>query len=340
MRPCEIGSEFWDIPRAEQENNQFSGATQWFQSGRSALGYIISVMKKKQRFGSVAMPSWCCESMIRPFAERGIEVKFYPVCLDESHRLVRNTEAVTHCDALFAMDYFGYAAGADSISYGGTVIRDVTHSVFSRVSSDADYTFGSLRKWAGFWTGGFVLSNAAWQAADVPAAEPMYCRLREQAMRGKALYISGKSDSKDYLQTFSEAEQRLDRGDICLAADRDVDAARHLDIGLIKERRRKNAKRLLEALSDMALFPEMGEDDCPLFVPIIVPNGKRDELRRYLIENSIYCPAHWPLSEYHKLDEKVQTLYKDELSLVCDQRYTEEDMVRIIETIKQFWKRA
>lgn len=39
---------------------------------------------------------------------------------------------------------------------------------------------------------------------------------------------------------------------------------------------------------------------------------------------------------YHNLDKKTEHIYKNELSLICDQRYTEEDMNRIVETIKAF----
>lgn len=77
-----------------------------------------------------------------------------------------------------------------------------------------------------------------------------------------------------------------------------------------------------------------------MFVPVLVPGGKRDELRRYLIKNEIYCPVHWPVSDYHRLDNKEQFIYDNEISLVCDQRYTEEDMYRMVKKIKAFWKEA
>ena len=92
----------------------------------------------------------------------------------------------------------------------------------------------------------------------------------------------------------------------------------------------------------------MKEEDCPMFVPVLVPDGKRNELRRHLINNEIYCPVHWPVSEYHKsadymdvnhkLSDKTETIYANELSLVCDQRYTEDDMNRMVDVIQEFWK--
>ena len=71
---------------------------------------------------------------------------------------------------------------------------------------------------------------------------------------------------------------------------------------------------------------DMNDIDCPLFVPIIIKNGKRDYYRKKLIENKIYCPIHWP-----QPNEKCESnLYELELSLICDQRYTENDMKKII----------
>ena len=47
---------------------------------------------------------------------------------------------------------------------------------------------------------------------------------------------------------------------------------------------------------------------------------------------------HWPLAECHDPDAKTMQIYQSELSLVCDQRYTPEDMQRLAHTIKTFWK--
>ena len=61
-------------------------------------------------------------------------------------------------------------------------------------------------------------------------------------------------------------------------------------------------------------------------------------MRKILIEQKIYCPVHWPLSNLHNMEERTLSMIDCELSLVCDQRYTEKDMERIIEAINLFWK--
>lgn len=328
----EIGSEFWDVPVTDEENGLFPEGSQWFLSGRCALQAIISELKG---CSSVAVPSWCCDSMIKPFADAGFKINFYPVYWQNG--LVQ--EISLESDVLFLMDYFGYTAGpAQTTGYRGITIRDVTHSLFSTAYDDANYYFGSLRKWCGVWTGGFVWTKDGHSLAAVSTGNETYCELREKAMLQKAEYINGQRTDKNYLGLYKEAEAMLETEQCSAAADRDIELAYRLDAETIRHRRRRNAEVVRTALPDLIMFREMRDTDCPMFVPILVPEKDRDALWKHLISNGIYCPVHWPVSDYHKLDKKEEMLYKNELSLVCDQRYTEKDMRRLVDTIKQYWK--
>ncbi len=319
----EIGSEFWEVPVCKESNSVFSPETRWFLSGRSALQAIIA----ENNFKTAALPSWCCDSMIKPFTDAGVEVHFYTS--------LEPIEDV-HSDVILVMDYFGYSGHSDIAGFKGTVIRDVTHSIFSKSYSDADYYFGSLRKWVGFWTGGFVWGIEG----EAKEENREYVQLRKTAMAEKSKYIQGMTDSKEYLKVFAQAEELLDNTGMEAADPRDVELGQYLDIKKIKDQRRKNAQALLKEFADIAVSPVLNPDDCPLFVPIRVPFGKRDVLRRYLISKEIYCPVHWPVSSYHQLNKQTRRIYDEELSLVCDQRYTEEDMQRIIASIKEFLKKS
>ena len=331
----EIGGEFWDVPTGSKENGVFPETTQWYLSGRSALKAIVSELKNCR---TVALPSWCCESMIIPFTDAGLQVCFYPVYWDKE--LIQNI--TLDCDVLFLMDYFGYTGDRPDLSeYHGVVIRDVTHSVFSTTYDDADYTFGSLRKWCGVFTGGFAWKKDGRRLPAADSDESEYIALREQAMNLKRAYINRPEEhDKSFLGIFRKAEECLESAGIPAASERDVIMAKTLDVPWMKSVRRRNAAILRNAFPEWLLFPKMEENDCPMFVPVLVPDGKRDSLRRYLIENEIYCPVHWPENEFIRLDERTSRIYRDELSLVCDQRYSEEDMAHIIKTIESFRKEA
>lgn len=322
----EIGSEFWSVPYCEKENDLFPENTKWFLAGRSAIRYIINDIRAKREFNSVALPDWCCESIIQPFLDADIDVKFYSVYIDEKGRFCQDFTIAQSCDALYLMDFFGYSTPTPVSDFPFVCIRDATHSLFA-TSYKADYTFGSLRKWAGFYTGGYAWANKGWNT-DTPL-EPVdedYYFMRRSAMLAKENYLLN-GGSKDYLKTFAEAEDYLDNiKSIPAAAQRDIKMAKHLDVEFIKKRRRENAEILLERFEDKAIF-KLHDDDCPLFVPILIKDGSRDLLRKYLINNNIFLPVHWPNGD---LDGK-------ELSLVCDQRYDKEEMLRICEAIKEFY---
>ena len=331
----EIGSEFWDIQTGKQKNKVFPEHTQWFLSGRSALKAII---RELGGCHTVAMPAWCCDSMVKPFIEAGMKVKYYPVYWQNG--LVQ--EISMNSDVLFLMDYFGYTSAVPDITtYKGITIRDITHSVFSTLHNDSDYYFGSLRKWCGVWTGGYAWSKSGRTLAAGEDGGDEYVRLRAEAMRLKSDYINNRGVSdKNYLKIFGQAEELLEKIGIVRASDRDVSFAERLDVDSLISRRRANAELLRSAFGKWLLFPQMKSTDCPMFVPILVPDGKRDELRRFLIANEIFCPIHWPVSEQHVLDRKSELIYKSELSLVCDQRYSADDMNRMICTIESFMKGA
>ena len=334
----EIGSEFWDVPIGNVPNGLFEEPTRFFLSGRAGLSFIIKDIFARQSVTTAALPSWCCDSMILPFLEAGLEVKFYTV-LPCDGGVVQRYEEAEDCDIILDMDYFGYDSSSVARNFRGVVIRDLTHSFFSRNYDDADYYFGSMRKWAGFYTGGFARkANGDFITASSQETDCEYVALRKSAMAKKREYILGNTNSKDYLETFGIAEERLEKTDILGAVPEDVEKMKLMDLQLVKKRRRDNAEYLLKQFSDIAVFPSLSGNECPLFVPILVPDGKRNELRRYLIENEIYCPVHWPLSEYHRITEKAKEIYDNELSLVCDQRYELSDMERVAETIKNFWR--
>lgn len=323
----EIGSEFWDVPLQKTENNIFPADTHWFISGRSALTAIIRDIKSKKAVHTVAMPSWCCDTVIKPFIDAEIEVRFYPVVWRDS--LLQDVD--DKCDILFVADYFGYKS---QVSYcHPCMIHDITHSLFSHKNIGEKYSFGSLRKWCGIKTGGYAFGiDPLFDGTDTK-----YIELRKSAMQEKEKYLSAKIDSKDYLKVYAEAEERLDKMTGVYHADSDdIKAIRYLDSNYVLMRRRENAKILMEAFRDWLIFQDLNSDDCPLFVPVLVPFGKRDQLRRYLIKNEIYCPVHWPISEYHKLTEAERFIYENELSLVCDQRYSCQDMERLVEAVKSF----
>ncbi len=333
----EIGSEFWDVPLSDTEQIRFPGNTRWFISGTSALQYILRDAARRNHFTRAAVPSWCCSSMIEPFVQQGMKVCFYSVCVDENGLLTCDYTTAPPCDVTLVLSYFGYACQATKGAPSGILIRDLTHSLFCEKRQDADYSFGSLRKWAGFWTGGYAWKQGNWEEKGaLPALDPAYEALRKGAMESKRRYLEGADDTKAYLKDFERAEEYLDQCGIMGGSPRDITIAPRFDEAAVRKIRKQNAEILLKAFRDCALFPTIGDSDCPLFVPILLNRDLRDGLRCWLIDNHVYCPVHWGLTDLHRLTDAQRALYEQELSLVCDQRYGATDMDRIVALAKEY----
>ncbi len=328
----EIGSEFWDIPIGKKQNNIFRGAT-WFVSGRAALRAVLqqASVEHPQVDKKIAIPSFLCESMIQPILKEGFSYSFYQVVF-ENGSFTTNFSEVDDCEYVLVLNYFGYQSVKSIPSGKKVIIRDVTHSIFSEQYDDADYYFGSLRKWAGFLTGGFAYKKEG-KIFEPVYDNDKYVNLRHEAMEKKKAYIEEKLVNKEYLQIFHKAEELLDECNIEISPLSDIEAAKMLDVDFIKARRRVNAEILISALKKYCLFKNLGIDDCPLCVPIMINN--RDALRKYLISNGIYCPVHWP-KPIDIPNGMSSELYEKELSLICDQRYDEKDMKRIANAVLSF----
>lgn len=317
----EIGSNYWNTELSD-DNKYFDSEVKWFISGRAALNFIIKdILRKNSNVKSALLPSWCCKTMIKPFVSNNINVDFYS-CIIKDGKLIK--EINKKADIILNMNYFGFQN--DVLNFDGIVINDITHSVFMGINDKCDYYFGSLRKWSGFKTGGFAYCNSKFIINEYNIVNEERTKLINEAMHKKFKYINGESLASDYKDIYKKAEEILDVSyEYCSSKD-DIYEVSHFDIVKTKKVRQDNAKILLKYLKDLAVFKEVKENDCPLFVPIIVPNGKRDALQKYLSENKIYCPVHWPVSSLHKLNGEERYIYDNVISLVCDQRYTIEDM--------------
>ncbi|MDD7425228.1 MAG: hypothetical protein PUK61_02155, partial [[Actinobacillus] rossii] len=116
---------------------------------------------------------------------------------------------------------------------------------------------------------------------------------------------------------------------------------KHANFEKIIERRRQNYLCLMENIKNPVvefIFDELPKYAVPLYFPVYIKNGKRGELQNYLIENKLYCPIIWPTPEQilESFKEDDIAFQKDILSLVIDQRYDFNDMMRLANKISNF----
>ena len=345
----EIGSEFWLV---DQNGGSGDSSHTYVLSGRTAIDLILQdMMASHNQVNSVYMPAWCCDSMLQPFLERGIDIAFYDISYERDH-LTYHIDLDSHPDILYVTNYFGYSNTLDisAIRYfkskGCKIFYDRTHSFFMQdddILKLTDYTFASIRKWMGVPCGASLSKNGG-EINMCHLQEYPYLHEKIDAMRMKADYINGcdEIDKQSFLDLYASFGRHLVEDYRNYKMD---EQSKHLwscaDKDGIKNKRRTNAATLQSGLQEVSqitqmFFMEVG--DCPLFVPVLLNSKEeRDALRRHLTANAVYCPIHWPKPSAIRETMAVNSLYDRELSLICDQRYGLNEMQRMIDVIKEYY---
>jgi dTDP-4-amino-4,6-dideoxygalactose transaminase len=334
----ELGSEFWienKPPKIMTEREKV-----YCLSGRTAIDLILQDISRKKDVKSVAMPAWCCDSMIAPFLAHGIDVRFY----DYDHTdYYLTTDITENTDIFYLTNYFGYKNTLNieivrKIKESGSIILyDRTHSFLmddKEYKVLSDYSFASIRKWMGVIDGAVVEGIEPPELKDCP-----YISIKEKAMRDKYRYLMGDSNIKkeEFLAAFGEFGHQLAE-DYCNYAMDDLSYTlyKQEDLQKMTQIRRENAAYIHINLEGVQFMYEFTDKSVPLFVPVLFESKEqRDYVRKKLIEQQIYCPVHWPQPKQIPTDYKVNDIVSRELSLICDQRYGINEIKREIETIMQ-----
>lgn len=343
----EIGSEFWKYDgKLNCDNTEFWSIgkdSRFTFSGRTAIYYVLKNILLKHNVQTVYFPSYSCSSMVQAFDELGINVEYYDVYYNEELKYNINLEQ--ECDIFFAMNYFGYSSTNMDIyikqfkQKGKIVIEDITHSIFStkKYSEYSDYLVGSLRKWFPIASGGIAVNmNLKFEINLNSKLNQNFINIKNTAMENKKEYIKNTNISKDeFLSQYSESNKILaeDYKDYQID-DESLKILMKIDLDNIKRIRIENSKLIYKKLrknKNIKFLVEFNnENDGLLFVPIILENKIRDDLRKYLIEKRVYLPVHWPL------EENINNIFKKELSLICDQRYNSDEIEMYIDSILNY----
>ena len=271
--------------------------------------------------------------------------------MDEN--LKYNIDLENDSDIFFAMNYFGYSE-TNMEEYikkfkekGKIVIEDITHSILSkkRYSEYSDFLIASLRKWFPISSGAIAVNlkeNFILKLSE--NTNEKLVTLKDLAMENKRNYINKYEENnlldsqkgKDiFLKQYSESNKILENDYQNYKIDENsYKVLMGIDIEEIIKKRRENAKLIYEKLSKNLnikfLVNNFKKDDCLLFVPIILNNKIRDDLRDFLIKNKVYLPVHWPQ------EEKINNIFDKELSLICDQRYSTFQIQQYLDLILDF----
>lgn len=347
----EIGSEYWKADLREEAILPINGAV-YVASGRSAQSVIIESIKTENK--TALLPAYTCQHIVEPFAWKGWKVWFYDINRD----LTPNVESFErkikkNPGCIIVEGYYGFPTAQNIVNLirkaqlaGSIIIEDITHSFLNdeqRVYKAADYIFCSLRKWSGLSDGGYAVSLCGNNLLAPMESMKLFTEERHLAREIKRKYVQTHDPELKgkYLHYYGHSEEILDN-DIGMyrMSNQAYQDYIHLDFPFIKEKRRENFKFLLENIHSkyvQPIFEALPLGIYPIMFPVYIYQ-KRDNLRKRLISERIYCPVHWPAPVQLDTESKYNSLgiYSNIMSIPCDQRYSRKDMERLVEVINNY----
>lgn len=356
----EIGSNFWITPedlevgRVDVLPSAFGcwgSDSAWLSTGRSAISFaLVEARRRRPNLGRMALvPPFTCHTVIQPFLDAGYAVRFYPVngtLSTDGNTLLRAAEE-SGASVVLVHRYFGFdtlpgaAEAVEAMRKRGIVtIEDRTQCLYSGFTPlPADYTVGSIRKWAGVPDGGFAVCREGTFPAKPTEPDAELETVKTAAALSKYQYLfANGGDKPSFLKAFQEAEEILDRqGRYYAAAGLSLRMQTALDVDALRRKRRENYRTLLEGLKGCPgvrpLFPEVSENVVPLYFPLWVEED-RAALQVWLREADIYAPVVWPRPEMlPPVCREAEMFYQHLLCIPIDQRYDWDDMERTAERI-------
>lgn len=315
------------------------GNNNYYSSGRCALYAILNDIEQlfgKQ--GGILLPDYLCESITQTVIDKEWLYNFYHIGSDLHIDMETTEKELLHAKAILLIEYFGVTNLVEDIARikllapDLIIIVDCVQAFYSMNKYQADYIFTSFRKWFACPDGAMVKKNIPGDVRELKIKKSLWAdyKYAGNILKQYSRYV----DENIALELLEKGEKLLDKEYLSSWSEVSKDVFLHLDFDHISAQRKNNAKVLHDELDILGIEHIYSETDTPLFVPIFVE--KRDELRRWFFLHDFFTPKHWP-----KVSDElngVNELYDRELSLICDQRYSAQDMVNQIEIFKKYLK--
>ncbi len=307
-----IGGYFeLELPR----HPEYHGKAIALNSGRFALEYIL----RCRQYDKVYLPYFTCDSVLEPILKLGLPYAFYHI--DKEYRITDEI-SLNEGEGIIYTNYWGLQEDyckTLAAKYGKQLILDYAQAFYSKPIAGIDTVY-SCRKFFGVPDGGYLYTDA--QPDFEMESDKSYTRMDSLVKR---IDISPEAGYDDFCRVSDEFKTASLRK-MSKFTKRMMQS---IDYNAVAKRRMDNYNILRELLGGRKLKP--GE------VPMIFPfeSGQGQSLRKELIAEKIFVAKYWPNVDKWAGAESTETWMANYiLPLPIDQRYTEKDMLRVVQIIK------
>ncbi|MBE6283188.1 MAG: hypothetical protein E7098_02460 [Mediterranea massiliensis] len=316
----EIGGYFsLEIPRNRTSYLHSEGIH--LNSGRNALEYILSNITN---ISSLWIPYYTCDVVLEPIKKLNIPYRFYHI--NENLELADEI-TLQQDEYLLATNYFGIKDAYMkklALVYGSHLIIDNAQAFYASPIKNI-HTVYSPRKFVGIPDGGIAYTTNIFNTNNLEK-DQSFDRCSHLLKRVDLGANSGYAD-------FKENSHKLVNQPIKKMSDLTRTLIDSIDFDEIKTIRRRNFQMLHEALGkeNNLHIPTMDSFACPMVYPYFTADST---LKKKLIDNKVFVATYWPnVLEWSMEGDIEYELCKYIIPFPIDQRYNEEDIIRIIQLI-------
>jgi len=287
-------------------------------TGRASVALLIRTLNP----ASAYLPYYCCEALVRPFAEASIPIRFYRIGEDLT---VQGLEDVKKGEWLVCVNYFGMMRGEIEKwveRLGDSVVVDNTQAFFARPNARA-HCFNSARKFFGVPDGSYLHSPAEIvppdRANEQIEWDHLVLRLCGRQAEAFARYRTYEAGLTTQITSMSRLSEKL------LAT---------VDYEGVAARRRTNFDLYACAFGSRNRLKVERGDSVPFCYPLLAPQPVS---RSRLAQFGVYVPTFWP----EVLDQaSVETSWERHLAesllpLPVDHRYGRSEIHHAIQAVEE-----
>lgn len=288
-------------------------------TARNAFEYVLRCKRVKH----VLVPKYMCNSMLQPLARLGVNYTFYDLDKKLRPHIDNNDD---QDKALLVVNYFGILNNTirEIVFKNPNSIVDNSQAFFSQPISGID-TIYSPRKFLGVPDGAYLYSDCSMDA-----------ELQQDISYNHCVFLLQRIDlsPEEGYSSFRGNEERLDNNPIRRMSKLTQALLSSIDYEFVRKRRNENFFFLHENLRDKNELTELIESNY-IDGPMVYPFMTRDHsIMEKLHDNRIYVATYWN-DVFERTDENSLEwqLAKCIIPLPIDQRYDNDDMIRILNTI-------
>lgn len=290
-------------------------------TGRNCLEYIL----RSRQYRKVYIPYYTCDVVLEPFQKLNVEYAFYHI--DQNLEIIDEI-SLQKGEALLYTNYYGLKQRyVERLAehFGQRLIVDNTQAFYAKPIMDTD-TFYTCRKFFGVPDGAYVYTN-----------KPLGQEIEQDVSWDRMSYLNKRIDlgAEAGYADFRQESEKFKGQPIKRMSNLTHRMMQSIDYDDAAIKRRRNYMILQEALGKSNLLNlRLEEDAVPLVYPFMIDVKG---LREFLILHKVFVARYWPnvLKCTEPSDfEYVITSFM--LPLPCDQRYSENDMKRVVNVINSF----